>query len=263
MSQPVNAPVGDREKRSIPADGFHQVRRGETLYSIAWQYGLDVRQLAEWNRIAPPYTIYHQQRLRLQPPPPSTQRASRPKPVTKAVSVPKPPGRSRPVPARPVEPALKPSRPKSGTKPVAPRTVSKKPVAPAKTKKQEKSGPIRWRWPATGRLLSRFDPKLVGKKGISIVGRSGDPVRAAAPGKVVYAGSGLSGYGRLIIIKHNQVFLSAYAHNRKLIAKEGQWVEANQVIARMGDSGTNRTQLYFEIRKNGTPVDPLKYLPKR
>ena len=125
------------------------------------------------------------------------------------------------------------------------------------------SSRVRWQWPAKGSLLSSFDSKLVGRKGISITGKPGDPVRAAASGKVVYAGSGLAGYGRLIIIKHNQEFLSAYAHNRKLIAKEGDWVKGKQVIARMGNSSASRTLLYFEIRKDGAPVDPLKYLPER
>jgi lipoprotein NlpD len=151
---------------------------------------------------------------------------------------------------------LKPANKQSPPKPA--RKESAKPVAEPKMPKK-----VSWGWPAKGKLLSRFDPKLVGRKGISIVGKSGDPVRAGAAGKVVYAGSGLSGYGRLIIIKHNQKFLSAYAHNRKLIAKEGEWVNSKQVIAQMGNSGTNQTQLYFEIRKDGAPVNPLRYLPKR
>jgi len=120
-----------------------------------------------------------------------------------------------------------------------------------------------WSWPVNGRLLSGYDGKSAGKKGINLAGNSGDPVRAAAAGKVVYSGSGLSGYGRLIIIKHNKDFLSAYAHNRKLIAAEGQWVSKGEVIARMGRSGTDRTQLHFEIRRKGRPVNPLRYLPKR
>jgi len=119
-----------------------------------------------------------------------------------------------------------------------------------------------WSWPASGPLLARF--KSGGSaNGIKIGGKDGQDVRAAASGKVVYSGSGLTGYGRLIIIKHNKEFLSAYAHNRKLIAREGQWVKQGEVIAKMGRSGTDRTQLRFEIRKQGRPVDPLRYLPKR
>jgi lipoprotein NlpD len=112
-------------------------------------------------------------------------------------------------------------------------------------------------------VIRGYDSKSTGKKGVGIAGKTGEPVRAAAAGKVVYSGSGLSGYGRLIIIKHNKNFLSAYAHNRKLVAREGQWVEKGAVIAQMGSSGTDRTQLHFEIRKKGRPVDPLRYLPKR
>ena len=111
-------------------------------------------------------------------------------------------------------------------------------------------------------MLQRFDAASSGRKGVSIGGKSGEPVRAAAAGKVVYSGSGLGGYGRLIIIKHNKDFLSAYAHNRMLIASEGQWVEQDQVIAEMGNSGTDRVQLYFEVRRQGRPVDPLQYLPR-
>lgn len=244
-TQPIPAPVGDREKRAIPADGYHQVKRGETLYAIAWLYGLDGRQLANWNHIQPPYTIYADQRLRLSKPPPAA-----------AKSAPKRDSRKKKVTRRPIPS----STPKTTKKPVIARQDKSRPATPAKPKMSKRLG---WQWPADGGLSSRFDAKQVGRKGISIAGKPGDPVRAAAAGKVVYAGSGLSGYGRLIIIKHNQDFLSAYAHNRKLIAKEGDWVKGKQVIAQMGKNSANRTQLYFEIRKHGTPVDPLRYLPKR
>ena len=125
------------------------------------------------------------------------------------------------------------------------------------------SSRVIWSWPVKGKLIQGFNPNSAGKKGVKIAARAGTSVRAAAAGKVVYAGSGLSGYGRLIIIKHNKDFLSAYAHNRKLVAREGQWVKKGEVIAQMGSSGTDRTQLHFEIRKLGRPVDPLRYLPKR
>lgn len=243
-TQPIPAPVGDREKRAIPADGYHQVKRGETLYAIAWLYGLDGRQIANWNHIQPPYTIYEDQRLRLSKPPAAA--TSSPKRDSRKKTV-----RPRPIPS---------SKPKTTRKPVIARQEKSTPAPQAKPKMSRR---LSWQWPANGGLSSRFDAKLVGRKGISIAGKPGDPVRAAAAGKVVYAGSGLSGYGRLIIIKHNQDFLSAYAHNRKLIAKEGDWVKGKQVIAQMGKNSSNRTQLYFEIRKHGTPVDPLRYLPKR
>jgi lipoprotein NlpD len=120
----------------------------------------------------------------------------------------------------------------------------------------------RWIWPTRGRILRSYQSSGRGKKGIEIGGHDGQPVKAAATGKVVYAGSGLVGYGRLIIIKHNENLLSAYGHNSKLLVSEGDQVEAGQQIAEMGSSGTNRTGLYFEVRKDGKPVDPLSYLPR-
>jgi lipoprotein NlpD len=120
-----------------------------------------------------------------------------------------------------------------------------------------------WVWPANGRLISGYQPDAPGKKGIDIAGKKGQSVKAAAAGKVVYSGSGLVGYGRLIIIKHNETLLSAYGHNSNLLVSEGEYVKAGQVIANMGSSGTDRTRLYFEIRKNGKPVNPLRYLPRR
>ena len=263
----ARAPVGDRSQAPLRVPATHTVRSGDTLYSIGWQYGLDVEKLAAWNALQPPYRIYRGQRLRLRPPPRKAPppRASLPKPSTPRASVPKtasPPAPSRPKTAAPPARAATPSKAKTRKTPAghAKKTVTaSRDRAPAATTR----GPLRWRWPASGRLISRFDARRPGRKGIDIAGKTGDPVRAAADGVVVYAGSGLSGYGRLIIIKHNKVFLSAYAHNRKLMAKEGQRVKAGQRIAQMGRSGTDRTRLHFEIRKNGSPVDPLRYLPRR
>lgn len=213
--------VPDPERSAV---GSYVVKRGDTLFSIAWRNGLDYQTVAAWNRIAPPYTIYPGQRIRLQPPGSSTPRAGRA------------PGTQTTAPAaRPAPPAALPD-----TDPM-----------PA------------WRWPATGPVLRRFDADSTGKKGISIGGTRGTPVRAAASGQVVYAGSGLVGYGRLIIVKHNDTYLSAYGHNRELHVNEGDAVRAGQVIAEMGSSGTNRIQLHFEIRRQGKPVDPLRYLPRR
>jgi lipoprotein NlpD len=119
-----------------------------------------------------------------------------------------------------------------------------------------------WVWPTRGRILSKFQPDASGKRGIEIGGHADQPVNAAANGSVVYAGSGLVGYGRLIIVKHNENLLSAYGYNSALLVAEGESVTAGQMIAKMGSSGTSRTELYFEIRKDGKPVDPLKYLPR-
>ncbi len=244
-SQPVNAPVGTRgaptATKAAPVTrqpvrstrGHYTVRRGDTLYSIAWQHGLAYRELASLNGIRPPYTIYVGQRLRVGP--------SAPKAAA-----------GRPAAAQSI-PASKPVASPSPTRPTPPVQAAEQPL-PATVSK--------WVWPAQGKLLRGFRSDSPGKKGVDIGGRRGQPVMAAAGGKVVYTGSGLVGYGRLIIIKHNDSLLSAYGHNSKLLVKEGERVEAGQVIAKMGSSGTVGTRLYFEIRKDGKPVNPLRYLPK-
>jgi lipoprotein NlpD len=273
----VRAPVGDRSVSGpLRNPASHTVRHGETLYSVAFLYGYEVSQVAAWNGLKPPYTIYKGQRLRLRPPPAPAPRSkpvprSLPKPAPRPASAPKPD--PRPVsanvsPSVPKTRPVTPSRPKTTARPATPAV---KPVAraahavtPAKPAQvMLPSNRLRWAWPAAGPVLRTFNASSEGRKGINIGGGGGQPVRAAADGKIVYSGSGLGGYGRLIIIKHNKEFLSAYAHNRKLIAKEGQWVKKGQDIALMGNSGTDRVQLHFEIRKHGKPVDPLKYLPPR
>jgi lipoprotein NlpD len=267
-------PVGDHSEQPAHNPGQHTVRQGDTLYSVAFMYGFTVEEIATWNRLQAPYTIYRGQRLRLSQPPAINIKpeqaaplpVSRPKPSAELMAQPTAEAvpASRPKTHTPV-PAPAPSQPKSAVssapRPAAPQvTVKSAPVPPAAP--IENATPD-WSWPANGPLLSGFNQGSSGLKGISIGGKTGQDVRAAASGKVVYAGSGLSGYGRLLIIKHNDEFLSAYAHNRTLIAKEAQWVKQGEVIAEMGSSGTDRTQLHFEIRKKGKPVDPLRYLPGR
>ncbi|MEE9342776.1 MAG: peptidoglycan DD-metalloendopeptidase family protein [Gammaproteobacteria bacterium] len=245
--QPVKAPVGDRSKAIKPASGYHRVKPGESLYSIAWQYSLTVDDLSQWNQILHPFVIYAEQRLRLTQPPAGRQKTS----VASSVSVPKQ-----------VIKKNKPAKAGKKDKLVAPEEAS----LPAKEKSERMiisaTGKPAWEWPVKGEFKTASESSSV-KKGIRLYGKLGEPVRAAAAGKVVYAGSALTGYGKLIIIKHNAEYLSAYAHNRKLLAKEGEAIKGGQKVALMGHSGVNRTQLYFEIRKNGSPVDPLKYLPKR
>jgi lipoprotein NlpD len=233
---------------TIPAvaekPGYHRVRRGDTLYSIAWQNGLNFHQLAEMNAIRSPYTIYVGQSLRLVPPAPSpmTGPVSTPKPAPRAIASPVPITRHDPVPAAAPVPAQAPE-PEATPEPALPSVVS------------------HWVWPTTGPLLRGYMPEANGKKGIDIGGKAGQPIVSAAAGKVVYSGSGLVGYGRLIIIKHNDSLLSAYGHNSELLVAEGDYVKAGQVIAKMGSSGTSSTRLYFEIRQDGKPVNPLRYLP--
>jgi len=224
-----NAPVIERYGAAGSTSGsraVHVVSRGDTLYSIAWRHGKDFRQLAAANNIRSPYTIYPGQQIRLD----GAAVATRPAPVAK------------PAPA--------------------PQTESK-PPAPAPAKPAVSAGVIAWQWPASGNLISRYVAGSVSSKGIVIGGNSGDPVRASAGGVVVYRGSGLTGYGNLLIIKHDDRWLSAYAHNERMLVSEGARVIAGQQIATMGDSGTFRTQLHFEIRRDGNPVDPLTLLPKR
>ncbi len=203
------------------------VQRGETLYRIATNNRISPLDLAIWNGIAPPYTIYPGQRLRLYP----SSGSSRP-PDSRSPS-------SRP-PARVPPP------------PVAPPVVTAPIVSP-----------VAWRWPAEGQLIGRYVSGEATKQGIDIAGASGQAVRAAGDGVIVYSGSGLVGYGELIIVKHNEAWLSAYGHNRARLVNEGQLVKAGQQIAEMGRSGAARDMLHFEIRYNGKPVDPLRYLPPR
>lgn len=203
------------------------VQRGDTLFRIASANGISTLDLAMWNDIAPPYVIYPGQRLRLFP------RGARAPAV----------GRAKPPAPRPVG-AVTPPRP-------AP-VVSAPPPSP-----------VAWRWPADGELVGRYAAGEPTRQGVDIAGNSGAPVRAAGDGVVVYSGSGLVGYGELVIIKHNDAWLSAYGHNRTRLVNEGQLVKAGQQIAEMGRTGAARDMLHFEIRYNGKPVDPMEYLPRR
>lgn len=237
------------------AAGSHRVRQGETLYSIAWRYGWDYRDLARLNHISPPYTIYPGEMIVFAPNGAGhSADAGSPVPVVS-------PSSGGGAVSTPVAP---PSHPK----PAPSRTASARPSPPSPTptpppRSGAGTGSPQWQWPADGRLLSRFGGGGAEGRGIAIGGRQGSPVVAAAAGQVVYRGSGLTGYGKLIIIKHNDQWLSAYAHNDTMLVKEGQTVKAGQKIATMGASGTYRTELHFEIRKDGKPVNPLSVLPKR
>ncbi len=227
--------------------GQHVVKSGETLFSIAWRYGRDYRELGNANGIAPPYNIRSGRVIRLD------LRGN-------IVAGSDPQRSSSPVARTPSPPSRTATPPKSQP---APR-VERAPIrsAPLPDQTQTVSG-IDWRWPHVGTVLAGFSTSGKVNKGIDIDGNAGDPVRAAASGNVVYAGSGLLGYGNLIIVNHNENFLSAYAHSRKILVKEGASVQAGQTIAELGSSGTDRDKLHFEIRKNGNPVNPLPYLPPR
>jgi lipoprotein NlpD len=218
----------------LSADQY-RVQSGDTLYGIAWQHGVDYRQVAAWNGIRAPYRIYAGQVLQLKRP--AALRVPPPPVRTTARSVPTP----RPMPP----PAV--NKPKPTPEPPA------------------LAGPRRlgWHWPAQGRLLSSFEPTDPLRKGIRIGGNDGSRITAAEDGKVVYSGSGLIGYGRLIIVKHNDKYLSAYGHNRKILVREGDQVAKGQQIAEMGRANNGTPLLHFEIRRDGKPVDPLRLLPRR
>jgi lipoprotein NlpD len=247
----------------------HIVQRGDTLYGIAFRHGLDYRQVASWNGIPAPYTIYPGQRIRLHPgtgarpavagtspaasrPSPASTPAT-PAPTSGSGSAPSPTPVSG-APSTPATPAPNPTQVPSSPPPATPPPGAP-PSAPV--------GAMRWQWPTAGQVVSRFVAGDPTRQGVSIVGSAGQPVNAAADGVVVYSGSGLIGYGELVIVKHNDEFLSAYGHNRRRLVAEGEQVKAGQQIAEMGRSGAARDMLHFEIRRNGRPVDPLGFLPAR
>lgn len=260
---------------------IHVVKKGDTLYSIALDYGQDYRELAAWNNLQDPALIRLDQRLRLFPPD-SVGELALPQAVPLPVEIPpapvavpvktEPKARKLPYSEQALA-QLKAAAPKpasaSATAPSPPPTAApaakpavKAPATPVP--KDAGSADVRliWEWPAQGKLIYGFG-EGTNQKGVGIEGRSGQAVLASAPGKVVYSGSGLRGYGKLIIIKHNTSYLSVYAHNSQILVKEGQAVAKGQKIAEMGNSDSDRVALHFEIRRLGKPIDPLQYLPER
>lgn len=315
-SRPVQAPVVDRAPppAATPAappsadtrPEFYTIRRGDTMYSIALDHGLDYKELAAWNNLHEPSRIRPGQQLRVKPPSDRQDATVTVSPVTTAGRVethplaarapveagaarpPAAPAGSTPVPAAGIaagEGAIK-SEPLGRKLPYTPENVAllqraeaqPRPVpaplaapatAPAVAPAQEPAvkpdaaaddeDKVDWGWPARGQIIAGFSE--ASNKGLDIAGKPGDPVIASAPGRVVYSGSGLRGYGKLVIIKHNKTYLSAYAHNREILVKEGQSVVKGQKIAEVGNTDSDRPKLHFEIRKLGKPVDPAKYLP--
>lgn len=214
---------------------IYVVKPGDVLSVIALQHGESYRNLARWNDISPPYTIYPGQRLRLTPPPAtetSTENSIQPQIITpkeskesKSAQLPPPPGKQI--------------------------TESPQKLEPTKI--------LHWQWPVSGTIIRDFSPR---NHGLDISGQKGDPILAAEEGKVVYSGTGIIGYGPLIIIKHDDNYLSVYAHNKRLFVKEGDYVVRGQRIAEMGTNQNHQVLLHFEIRQNGESVNPLPYLPK-
>lgn len=252
----------ERNRGTLSAASY-VVQRGDTLYSIAFRAGLDVRTIAGFNQLASPYTIYPGQVIHLRAP----ATVARAKPVTTNKTPTKPTTAARgsaEVKNTPVKTVVKPKAtvPQNSSKPVA--SANQKSYGQTDVAKQVQTTGTRvqWSWPVRGRIISGFSYQQNGNKGLDIAGSDGARVNAAADGQVVYAGNALRGYGNLIIIRHNEDYLSAYAHNKKILVTEKQQVKAGQQIAQMGSSDAVDTRLHFEIRFRGTSVDPLKYLPK-
>ena len=266
----VTAPVRDVGGAAAVAEplarpGVHVVRPGDTLLGIARQYGVTLPDLVGWNDLTDPNQIQVGQSLRVGPADasggvavgvitPGEGAVALPIPAPSSAEATQAPFKQGPLGGRKPYSDEAWSREAPGAAPAAtPPTAATEAPTPAAA-----AGSGEWQWPAAGRLLSAYNE--ASNKGVDIGGNVGDPVLAAAAGKVVYAGSGLRGYGKLIIIKHNKTFLTAYAHNSQILVKEGQGVSKGQKIAEMGNTDADQVKLHFEVRRFGKPVDPLKYL---
>ena len=253
---PVKQPPGFENAGKA---GYYTVKPKDTLIGIGLEAGQSHKDIARWNNLENPNRIEVGQVLRVTPPVAGTPMASAAASTDGGVAVAKPVASSAAA-ATPIAPgaAAKPaSAPASGATPAsAPVAAATGSTATASTEED-----LGWIWPSSGPVLAGFDEAK--NKGLDIGGAAGDPVVAAFDGKVVYAGAGLRGYGNLIILKHNNTYLTAYAHNQTLLVKEDQSVKKGQKIAEMGNSDADRVKLHFEVRRQGKPVDPAKYLPAR
>ncbi|PYE35516.1 murein DD-endopeptidase MepM/ murein hydrolase activator NlpD [Idiomarina fontislapidosi] len=257
----------DYEADSLASATDYQVKSGETLYSIAFRASMDVNQLARINNLAEPYTIFPGQRLRLTAPPKKTTSSkkttsAKQKDISQTVAKPK---TKEYVQNTYSKKTIEKQKSKTNVRESATAQPTEKRQQPVVTRSSTMSvgnKDIQWRWPVSNDVIRDFSLAERGNKGLDFAGQKGDVVNAAAAGKVVYVGNGLRGYGRLIILKHNDDFITAYAHNEKILVSEQQWVDVGQPIAEMGDSGTTRVMLHFEVRYRGKSVNPRHYLPK-
>ena len=262
---PASAPAASDVNKPLPGAenagkvGYYAIKPGDTLIRIGLENGQNWKDLVKWNNLENPNIIEVGQVLRVIAPGLDANAAAT-RPVAAAR-----------VETRPLD-AKGSATPASGSASSAPPPVSPAPSAtaapapapspaPAPAATRDADDDVNWAWPAAGAVTAPFDEGKV--KGLSIGGKAGDPVLAAADGRVVYAGSGLRGYGNLIILKHNNTYLTAYAHNQTLLVKEDQAVRRGQKIAEMGSSDSDGVKLHFEIRKQGKPVDPARLLPPR
>ncbi len=258
------APVVDRSGRSAGAtapmpvapavvrtakEGIYVAQRGDTLANVALAFGINPKDLARWNGIGESDALIPGQTVQVTPP----ADVATVSPITRGGQVETrplpPPGAAVPEAPAPLPPAVPP----------APATSPAPPTAPDPARAPSASLP--WLWPTSGKVIETFDDPR--NKGIDIAGNEGAPVQAAADGEVVYVGSAVRGYGNLVIVRHSDDFITAYAHNRKVLVAEKQSVKRGQAIAELGRSDADRPKLHFEIRHQGKPVDPLKYLPAR
>ncbi|MGB0936490.1 MAG: peptidoglycan DD-metalloendopeptidase family protein [Colwellia sp.] len=247
-------PLHERVKQPINHTKY-KVKSGETLYTIAWRANSDVRTVAKLNNIKSPYRIFPGQILNLSE---RKLQASKSK-----GSVSKSNNRSTKTKNTSQNGNTKKKVASTKKQAYGENVENKKRYSKGSKTQSEFSQKIsKWQWPAKGKVISKFSSTAQGNKGIDIAGRRSDNIKAAANGKVVYVGEALRGYGKLVIIKHNEDYLSAYAHNDRILVKEKQQVNVGDVIAKMGDSGTQRVMLHFEVRFRGKSVNPLKYLPK-
>jgi len=251
-----NTTASAAPQKPMTTTGQHVVARGDTLFSIAFRYGWDWKALAARNNIPEPYTIRVGQAIRF-----DSRSDSTPAAVASTSSTSTSTSASTASPSGKFtitrRPANSPAAPATASQPAAQTAPAQTPAAPAGP------APKGWAWPSNGVLIGKFSSNGSLNKGIDIAGDLGQPVLAASDGSVVYAGSGLRGYGELVIIKHSDTYVSAYGHNRRLLVREGQQVKVGQTIAEMGSTGTDRVKLHFEIRRQGKPVDPLQFLPRR
>lgn len=230
------APLSERGEVPEWRPNQYQIKPGDTLYSIAWEFGLDHRKLAQWNNIILQDKIIAGQRIKLVPPPGKTS----------------PP------------PSTRHTRPSTtGTRSAEKKVTTTQTPVEARTTSALNAGPIKWRWPTAGKVVAAYSAKLGHNRGLNIAGKINQPITAAASGVIVYAGEGIEAYGKMIIVKHSERYLSAYANNEKMLVREGQTVKAGETIARMGRRGDGEILLHFEIRRDGKPVNPASYLPKR
>ena len=228
-------------KYNAQGPGWYVVKPTDTLYSISWRYGLDYHDIARWNGLNDEYLIHPGQQLVLIEPDIIPQ---------DIITQPKNDEPETAVVIRPLKPPVSITY-----NPPASETATSRPA--------HLNDPVDYVWPTQGVVKSSFYFKDLDRRGIDIAGKIGQPVYAVADGKVVYSGTGLAGYGNLIIIKHNETYLSAYAFNRNRLVKEGMQVKRGSLIAEMGMDNDRKPILHFQIRKNGKPVDPLNYLPKQ